>query len=134
MSRAEARRIAGFHYEVEVDGHTLQIDEPEADGGTDHGPMPSRLLAASLASCTMMTLGVYADRKDWDISEVQVAVEFGGTPPPGEPTHFVIDLGLPDSFSDDQKRRLEVIAGKCPVHRILAGEIEIETRARDLQV
>lgn len=130
MSRAEVRHIDGLHYEVEIDGHTLQIDEPEADGGTNLGPGPTRLLAAALASCTAMTIGMYAKRKDWDISGVEVAVDYGGTPPPGETAQFFIDLGLPASLSDEQRERIEVVAGKCPVHRTLVGEIEIETRTR----
>ncbi|MFN8150385.1 MAG: OsmC family protein [Solirubrobacterales bacterium] len=132
MSRAEARRVSGLNVEIEVDGHTIQTDKPEADGGTDLGPMPSRLLAASLAACTLATMAIYADRKDWDISGVTVAVDFDGSPPPGETAQMLIDLGIPDSFSDEQKERLEVVAGKCPVHRTLTGEIEIDTRTRYL--
>lgn len=130
MSRATATRISGFHYEVEVDGHTIQVDEPIDEGGTDEGAQPSRLLAAALASCTAMTIGIYADRKGWDVSEVEVAVEYEGSPPPGETARFKIDLGLPASMTDEQRERIEIVAGKCPVHRTLTGPIEVATITR----
>ena len=50
-------------------------DEPEDKGGTDAGPDPPELLALSLASCTAITLEMYADRKGWDLGEVEVEVE-----------------------------------------------------------
>jgi len=131
--RAEARRIAGHHHEVEVDGHVVVVDEPTEEGGENAGPSPTRLLTASLASCTAITMGMYADRKGWDIEGLEVAVELEGTPKPGETARFVVELGLPEQLTDEQRERLTVIAGKCPVHRILAGpaEIEIRTDAAD---
>ena len=130
MSRAVARRISGLNYEVEIDGHTLQIDEPTDEGGTDLGPRPSRMLAVALASCTAMTVGMYADRKGWDVSGLEVAVEYEGSPPPGETARFLIDLGIPASFSDEQRERVTIVAAKCPVHRTLTGPIEVETKTR----
>lgn len=126
--RAEARRISGHHHEVEVDGHVIVVDEPTEAGGQDTGPSPTRLLTAALASCTAITIGMYADRKGWDIEGLAVAAEFEGSPKAGETAHFVIDLTLPAGLSDDQRERIEVIAGKCPVHRTLVGPVEIETR------
>ena len=71
-----ARRREGFAHEVEIEGgHTLVVDEPVEAGGTDTGPSPTRLLAASLASCTAVTMEMYAERKGWEIGEVEVDVE-----------------------------------------------------------
>lgn len=128
MISATARRREVHHHEVEVDGHVVVVDEPTDAGGTDIGPSPTRLLAASLASCTAITVGMYADRKEWDIEGMEVTVEFEGSPKSDEPTAFVVNLELPDGLSDEQVERIETIAGKCPVHRILAGEVEIEMR------
>ena len=61
--KATARRIEGFQHRVEVDGHELITDEPQDAGGTDKGPSPTRLLTASLAACTAITIVMYADRK-----------------------------------------------------------------------
>ena len=63
-----ARRREGFAHEVEIEGgHTLLVDEPARVGGTDTGPSPGRLLAASLAACTAITIEMYAERKGWEI-------------------------------------------------------------------
>ena len=89
--------------------------------------MPQELLAASLASCTAVTMEMYAARKQWDIGGVEVACEF--TPAErGCPTRFRIIMRLPDSLSDEQVAKLRVIAAKCPVHRTLDGEVMFDER------
>lgn len=126
--KAVARRRAGLLHEVDVHGHLVVVDEPEDNGGTDKGPSPTDLLAASLASCTAITIAMYADRKEWSIEGMEVAVESPGTPERGEAASFVVTLALPESLEDDQVARIKTIAGKCPVHRTLAGDVEIEIR------
>ena len=73
---AVARRREGFETEVEIREHRLIVDETVDDGGKDQGPRPTELLAASLASCTTITLVMYADRKGWDVGAVETAVEY----------------------------------------------------------
>ena len=126
MITATAKRRKGHLHDVEVDGHVLVVDEPTEEGGTNEGPSPTRLLAASLASCTAMTIGMYADRKEWDIEDLEVAVDFEGSPAGTETAKFKIRLDLPDGLDDDQVDRLRTIAAKCPVHRTLTGRVEIE--------
>jgi putative redox protein len=123
---ATAKRRKGHHHDVEVDGHALVVDEPTEAGGTNEGPSPTRLLAASLASCTAITIGMYADRKEWDIDDLEVAVDFEGTPTGAETAKFKIRLDLPDGLDEDQVNRIRTIAAKCPVHRTLTGRVEIE--------
>jgi putative redox protein len=123
--KATAKRIEGLKHEVEVDGHTITVDEPEENGGTDSAPSPSRLLAAALASCTAITIEMYADRKEWDITGFEVEVGYEGTPQTAEPAGFQVELSLPDSLSQEQIGRIRVIAGKCPIHRTLTGKVEI---------
>ena len=126
--RATARRVDGFVHRVEVDGHELTVDEPEEDGGTDAGPSPTRLLTASLASCTSMTIVMYADRKGWDVGDIEVSAEFE-RPPSGETAQFDVVVRLPSALSEEQVERIMVIAGKCPVHRTLVGEVVVNDRA-----
>ena len=125
--RATARRVEGFAHRVEVDGHELIADEPEEDGGTNTGPSPTRLLTASLAACTSITVVMYADRKGWDVGDLEVSADFE-RPPRGEPARFEVTLRLPSSLSEEQVERIKVIAGKCPVHRTLVGEVEVTDR------
>lgn len=131
MSRAVARRRSGLAHTVSIDGHELLTDEQVEVGGNDEGPRPTRLLAVSLASCTATTMALYADRKEWDIEGVSVSVEFEGTPPRGEKPEFAITVELPPGLEEEQRSRLMVIAGKCPVHRMLVDGAEITLEAAD---
>lgn len=125
--KATATRDNGYRHVVRVRSHGLSIDEPTETGGTDSGPSPQELLAASLASCTAVTMEMYASRKHWDLAGVEVACEY--TPAErGCPTRFQIILRLPDSLSQEQVDRLRIIAAKCPVHRTLDGEVMFDER------
>ncbi len=129
MKKATVRRSnrERFTHNVEIRNHQLLVDEPQELGGDDEGPCPQELLAASLASCTAITIEMYAKRKGWDIGTVEVAVEY--TPAErGSPTKFSLDLRLPAGCTDEQRERLQVIAAMCPVHRTLEGEVIFEDR------
>ena len=125
--RAIARRRQGFQHDLEIGTHQLTVDEPEAQGGSDQGPSPQELLAASLASCTAVTMEMYADRKGWDIDGLEVDCRY--TPAErGCPTRFELVMKMPAHLSEEQVERLQVIAAKCPVHRTLEGEVAFDER------
>jgi putative redox protein len=119
--RIVARRAEGYAHDVEIEGgHELRVDEPGEAGGTDTGPSPTRLLAASLASCVAITVEMYAGRKGWDVGPLEVDVEMGYEG--SVPNSFDVGLKLPEDLDPEQRRRLLVIATRCPVHKVLAGE------------
>ncbi len=118
MKRAVARRRNGFEHEVEIREHRLIVDEPEEKGGTDHGPEPAELLAASLATCTAITIEMYADRKEWGLGTVEVVVDYEHATP-DDPPIFDVTIKLGAELTEENRDRLLVIAGKCPVHRTL---------------
>ena len=127
--RAIAIRRGKYEHEVRVREHRLTADEPEDIGGKDLGPSPEELLAAALASCTAITMQMYAERKGWDLDGCEVGCDY--TPAErGRPTCFELVLRLPDSLTDQQVERLSVIAAKCPVHRTLEGEVAFEERVQ----
>jgi putative redox protein len=124
--RAIARRENGtLKHDVEIRRHVVVADEPTESGGADSGPSPQELLAASLASCTAITMEMYARRKGWDIGEVVVDVDYEPAQR-GSPTRFRMDVQLPRDVPDDRRERLMQIAAKCPVHRTLEGEVMFE--------
>jgi putative redox protein len=125
--RALATRKGKYEHEIRVRDHRLTADEPEDCGGRDLGPSPEELLAASLASCTAITMQMYADRKGWDLSGLEVDCDYAPAER-GRPTCFNLVLRLPDNLSDEQVERLNVIAAKCPIHRTLEGEVTFEER------
>lgn len=122
--RVVARRREGFAHDVEIEGgHSLISDEPESAGGTDTGPSPTRLLAASLAACTAITVEMYADRKGWEVGALEVDVETTYEGP--VPTRFDVTLRPAEELDSDQLSKLLAIAAKCPVHKALAGETTV---------
>ena len=126
--RATARRENGrFRHDVEVREHHVVTDEPEEAGGDDSGPSPQELLAASLASCTAITMEMYAARKGWDIGDVSVEVDYEPAQR-GSPTQFSMTVTLPKELPEEQRERLMQIAAKCPVHRTLEGEVMFDEK------
>jgi putative redox protein len=127
--RIVARRVEGYAHDVELDGsHDLRVDEPAAVGGTDTGPRPTELLGASLAGCIAITVEMYAGRKGWDVGRIEVDVEVGYEGP--VPTSFEVGLKLPAELDAEQRQRLLVVATKCPVHKVLAGEAHVNVVER----
>ena len=122
MKASVRRTDSTFKHTVQVRDHQLTVDEPLESGGADSGPDPQELLAVSLASCTAITMEMYAARKGWDIGKLEVEVQYSPAER-GSPTKFDVLLRLPEDLPDDQVERLRVIAAKCPVHRTLDGEV-----------
>jgi putative redox protein len=119
---AHRRRTDRYRHDIRIRDHVISADEPRDAGGDDTAPSPQELLAASLASCTAITMEMYAARKGWDVGEVEVSAEY--TPAErGCPTSFKIVLRFPSHLTDEQVQRLRQIAAKCPVHRTLDGEV-----------
>jgi len=110
---------------VAIRDHRLTADEPLEHGGDDSGPSPQELLAASLASCTAITMEMYAVRKGWDVGDIHVDVEYEPAQR-GSPTRFSMRVEMPKELPEDQRDRLMQIAAKCPVHRALEGEVMFE--------
>jgi putative redox protein len=126
--KATARRDGGtLKHTVQVRDHSVTVDEPHEQGGDDMGMDPRELLAVSLASCTAITMEMYAARKGWDIGHVEVDVEYSPAER-GCPTKFELVMRLPDGLPEEQVERLRVIAAKCPVHRVLDGEVMFQER------
>ena len=131
--KATATRETQYRHVIKVRHHEVHADEPTDSGGADSAPSPQELLAASLASCTAVTMEMYAQRKGWDIGGVEVECQY--TPADrGCVTSFDLVLRLPDELSDEQVERLRVIAAKCPVHRTLDGEVMFEERVERISL
>ena len=122
LMRATATQRSKFQHDVKVRKHQMTADEPEDEGGDDMGPSPQELLAASLASCTAITIEMYAKRKGWNVDGLEVDVDY--TPAErGCATNFKLVMKMPAHLSEEQSERLQTIAAKCPVHRTLEGEV-----------
>jgi len=128
--------IGGFRTEVVAGGHGFLADEPLGAGGTDTGPSPYDLLSAALATCTTITLKMYATLKKIDLRSVSVAVRHGKVhakdcadceSADGKIDEFQRALMLDGKFTEEQRQRMLEIADLCPVHKTLHGEIKVRT-------
>jgi putative redox protein len=127
VKRVTAGRRKGYAHDLRAGRHAVVADEPESCGGTDTGPSPAQLLAMSLASCTAVTVEMYADRKEWEVGDLEVEVEYeldrkGGI------SRFDVLVKMPPELAEEQVERLLAIARRCPVHRALSGDVEISDR------
>ncbi|MEY3239934.1 MAG: hypothetical protein RIR11_1372 [Bacteroidota bacterium] len=105
----------------------LMMDEPTNIGGQDTGPDPYTTLLAALAGCTLSTLRMYIDRKGWEIPEISVQLNMSQDRENGLTTLIKRDIYFSSEVPTEQKDRLLVIAGKCPVSKILENNIIINT-------
>lgn len=129
-----------FLRSVISDDHRWEADEPKAMGGHNLGPDPYEHLLAALGTCTSMTIRMYANRKKWPLDNVDMWLthtrEHVQDCEDCETSDSRVDIirrriQLEGDLSDKQRARLLEIADRCPVHRTLRGDIQIETQATD---
>jgi len=128
---------AGFAQNIAAGHHRLMADEPVSAGGTDTGPNPYELLLAGLGSCTSMTIALYARRKGWPLAGVTVRLRHSHIhaedcaeceTKEGMLARIESEIALDGPLSEEQRAKLLEIAHRCPVHRTLKSEIDIQTR------
>ena len=126
----------GFYTEVAAGDHALVADEPASVGGSNRGPSPYELLSAALATCTTMTLKMYAGFKDIALDAVTVKVTHKKMhaeacadcdSEDGKIDEFRRELTLEGDLDDAQRQRMLEIADRCPVHQTLHGEGKVRT-------
>lgn len=109
---------------IESDPHTLLTDVTGAEGGDDLAPDPHALLDSALGACTALTVKLYAARKGWPLENADVVITHEESP-----GHYRLrrEITLRGDLTGEQRTRLLEIANKCPIHRVLSGDISIDT-------
>lgn len=117
------------HYKTKVysGGHFIYSDEPADVGGTDEGMPPAALLLASLGSCTAITIRMYADRKGFNLDHIKIELAICKEEEITRETTISRKIEFTGDLTADERKRLLVIADKCPIHKMLSNPIIIET-------
>ncbi|MWB92852.1 OsmC family peroxiredoxin [Flavobacterium sp. GA093] len=124
-----AAKIDTRLYRTEIKSASDNIiiaDEPQEMGGKNLGFSPTELLASSLASCTLITLRMYINRKQWEVSEINIKIDFERDADRNV-SLFTRKIEVIGEIEETQRQRLETIANSCPIHKILTHSIEIKT-------
>ena len=135
MATITAQLREGTQTTIQARQFTWLSDEPLAAGGGDTGPTPYEILLGSLAACITVTLRLYSDHKGIDLTGVDVTLEFDRVHADdclecdqdkgGWIDRIQTQVKILGSFDDAQRKRLEQVAGRCPVHKTLAKGVEI---------
>ncbi|MCB0308778.1 MAG: OsmC family protein [Bdellovibrionales bacterium] len=119
-------RLMDLKYGVRSGTNQILSDASKASGGEETGLNPHELLEGSLAACTAMTMQMYANRKEWPLKNANVIVKILEE---GKQSVLERTIELIGDLSKEQKDRLIEIADKCPIHKILTGQVTIHTKS-----
>lgn len=131
IERSVSATLDGTPYATRITtrGKSILADEPVDHGGTDLGFRPHELFLSALASCTAITLRMYADRKQWKVPSIGVTVNMSREQEGRKvETRLTILLDLPKELAPEQRDRLLQIAKACPVHRTLENPIHLSAQ------
>src|SRR5436190_16047478 len=115
---------SGYAQKVTTSGHEIAVDEPTKRGGTNTGPSPFELILAGLGACTAITFRMYAERKQWNLGQVQVKPRLLKD---GDEQRIERTIRLSGALDAEQKAKLLEIADKTPVTKALAPGVRIQT-------
>ena len=120
--------ITGTRHILKIRNHEIAIDASPAGGGSDAGPEPHDLYDASLAACKALTVLIYARRKGMPVEDIEVVVDRDDSEERKGVYRLKSSLRVTGELTDAQRDELLRVAGKCPVHRLMAEvKTEIET-------
>lgn len=108
-------------------GHTWMADEPQEVGGGNTAPTPDRLILASLGACTAITLKMVAARRQLPLTGVQVELQLNPSGKPEVGNDIVRRIDVQGELNEEQRVQLLKVANSCPMHKLLTGEIRIQT-------
>ena len=126
-----------YHLTINASGHHLEADEPVGAGGDDRGPNPYDLLCAALSACTIITLRMYAERKDYTITKLETEITHTKKQADPQPENaggrpvlidvFSRQIRIEGDITEEQRQRMLEIAVRCPVARTLENNAIIHS-------
>ncbi|WP_280152488.1 OsmC family protein [Piscinibacter sp. XHJ-5] len=104
--------------------HALTSDEPAEVGGADAAARPFELALAGLASCTAITIRMYAQRKQWPLGDIGIGLSLRKT---GDTFEILRTVTLGGALSDEQRARIAEICEKTPVTLLMKHGASLST-------
>ncbi len=120
-----SERQAPYANDVYTENHHFVLDEPKSVGGQDLGPRPTELLLAALGGCISITLRMYAEHKELPLEHIEVRLK-RLVAEPQQPPKIIIAIDVTGDLDAAHLKRLQAISKRCPVHKLITGELEVE--------
>jgi putative redox protein len=118
--------------ELKVNQHQLIADELTEVNGKDLGPAPGDYVCMGLASCTAITLRMYAERKQWVVNSISVKVTLvKAADMPSAKNTFYCEVKLEGDLNAEQQMRMMEIAKACPIHKLLLKPSDVITLMKE---
>ncbi|HEY9793309.1 MAG TPA: OsmC family protein [Candidatus Obscuribacterales bacterium] len=121
----------GFRQMISAGDNRWLSDATKDEGGLGENPDPHEYLLGALGTCTAMTLQIFAQRRGWDLGEVEIELSETRVPDPQEPgkhmSAITRDIKVAESLNDEQLQTLRRIADKCPIHKLITGHKTVTT-------
>jgi len=128
MATISCTQLENYQVQVRTSAHSWIADEPPRNKGDGLGPSPFDLLLGALGSCILVTMRFYAAREDIPLETAWVDLEDNWTQEDGKRQYQIrVAVRVRGELTDDHVEDLKRVAGKCPVHKVLAPGIDIET-------
>ncbi|WP_413613258.1 OsmC family protein [Bdellovibrio sp. HCB-110] len=124
MSVESSKKIDTLAFEILSHEFKVRSDVTEDKGGKNSAPSPHDYLEIALASCTAITVQMYANRKGIPLEYSDVKVNITSE---GASNEILREIRFVGNLTEDQKKHLLMIAEKCPVHKLLSAGIKIKT-------
>lgn len=121
--------LGATNYTAEISGaeHRFTMDEPTSVGGANTAASPTEHVLGALASCTAITMKMYAQRKEWATGTIEVKATLHEVlTKDGKRSKIVKNVVFENALSEAQIKRLLQIGERCPISKLLAGPIEMQ--------
>jgi putative redox protein len=126
-------RSAAMAQSLSIRNHAFLVDGTAAEGGADLGPSPHDLYDAALGACKALTVMWYARKKGIPVDDIHTVVERDDSGERSGVYRLATKLRIQGELTDAQLQELQMVAHKCPVHKLMSTvTTEITTQVERL--
>ena len=126
MEPIHVRYVDGDEFEIAVRQHRMRVDQPAAEGGSDHAPTPTELFVSSLAACIAFYVRRYLSRHEVATNGLAVDADYSFATNPTRIGSITIEIHLPEAMPDERRPGLLAVARHCTVHNTLEQPAEVQ--------